>query len=105
VRDEDEEVFEMNPIEYIRRDIEGGDSDTRRRAAADLVKALTDAFEAEVTAMFTGYVTALLQVCWWWWWWWWWWCTAWAGWHELMNTLQNHLSRAPLLWFSQHETD
>eukprot|EP00879_Flechtneria_rotunda_P019331 GHRR01020303.1.p1 GENE.GHRR01020303.1~~GHRR01020303.1.p1 ORF type:complete len:890 (+),score=314.69 GHRR01020303.1:664-3333(+) len=61
VRDEDEEVFDMNPIEYIRRDIEGGDSDTRRRAAADLVKALTDAFETEVTAMFTGYVTALLQ--------------------------------------------
>lgn len=62
VRDEDEEVFEMNPIEYIRRDIEGGDSDTRRRSAADLVKALTDVFEAQVTGMFTGYVGALLQV-------------------------------------------
>lgn len=62
VRDEDEEVFEMNPIEYIRRDIEGGDSDTRRRSAADLVKALTEAFETEVTALFTGYVAALLQV-------------------------------------------
>ncbi len=37
VRDEDEEVFDMNPIEYIRRDAEGSDSDTRRRAAADLV--------------------------------------------------------------------
>lgn len=62
VRDEDEELFEMNPIEYIRRDIEGGDSDTRRRAAADLVKALTTAFDAEVTQMCTGYVAALLQV-------------------------------------------
>eukprot|EP00878_Enallax_costatus_P016271 GHUV01017068.1.p1 GENE.GHUV01017068.1~~GHUV01017068.1.p1 ORF type:complete len:703 (+),score=205.92 GHUV01017068.1:410-2518(+) len=60
VRDEDEEVFEMNPIEYIRRDIEGGDSDTRRRSAADLVKALTEVYEAQVTAMFTGYVAALL---------------------------------------------
>lgn len=29
VRPEDEEMFEMNPTEYIRRDAEGGDSDTR----------------------------------------------------------------------------
>lgn len=61
VRAEDEEVFDMNPIEYIRRDSEGGDSDTRRRAAADLVRALTDTFEAQVTELFTGYVGALLQ--------------------------------------------
>ncbi|KAF8072350.1 hypothetical protein HT031_000009 [Scenedesmus sp. PABB004] len=60
VRSEDEEVFEVNPVEYIRRDIEGSDSDTRRRAAADLVRALTTAFEADVTALFTGYVAALL---------------------------------------------
>jgi exportin-2 (importin alpha re-exporter) len=62
VRDEDEELFDMNPIEYIRRDIEGGDSDTRRRAAADLVKALAGAFDADVTTLCTGYVAALLQV-------------------------------------------
>jgi exportin-2 (importin alpha re-exporter) len=49
----------MNPVEYIRRDAEGSDSDTRRRAAADLVKALTDKFPQEVTALCTGYV----QVC------------------------------------------
>ncbi|WIA07912.1 hypothetical protein OEZ85_007391 [Tetradesmus obliquus] len=61
VRDEDEELFEMNPIEYIRRDIEGGDSDTRRRAAADLVKALAGAYDAELTTLCTGYVAALLQ--------------------------------------------
>lgn len=29
VRPEDEEMFEMNPTEYIRCDAEGGDSDTR----------------------------------------------------------------------------
>jgi hypothetical protein len=64
VRDEDEECFEMNPIEYIRRDSEGSDSDTRRRTAADLVRALTEKFEAQVTEMFTGYVGKLLQVGW-----------------------------------------
>lgn len=46
----------MNPLEYIRRDAEGSDSDTRRRAAADLVKSLTEKFPAEVTQLFTGYV-------------------------------------------------
>ncbi len=46
----------MNPVEYIRRDSEGSDSDTRRRAAADLVKALVDKFPAEVTQFCTGYV-------------------------------------------------
>lgn len=50
------QVFEMNPVEYIRRDAEGSDSDTRRRAAADLVRALTDRFPAQVTATLTGYV-------------------------------------------------
>lgn len=47
----------------VMRHSEGGDSDTRRRAAADLVRALTDTFEAQVTELFTGYVGALLQVC------------------------------------------
>ena len=46
----------MNPLEYIRRDTEGSDSDTRRRAAADLVKSLTEKFPQEVTTLFTGYV-------------------------------------------------
>jgi exportin-2 (importin alpha re-exporter) len=59
-RDSDEEVFEDNPEEYIRRDLEGSDIDTRRRAACDLVRALCRHFEAPVTAIFTTYVTSLL---------------------------------------------
>lgn len=43
-----EEMFEMNWIEYVRRDTEGSDSDTRRRAASELVKSLTERFPAEV---------------------------------------------------------
>lgn len=38
----------MNPVEYIRRDAEGSDADTRRRAAADLLRALAEKFEGEV---------------------------------------------------------
>lgn len=43
-----EEMFEMNWIEYVRRDTEGSDSDTRRRAASELVKSLTDRFPQQV---------------------------------------------------------
>ncbi|KAL6747498.1 Cse1-domain-containing protein [Haematococcus lacustris] len=60
VRADDEELFEMNPVDYIRRDSEGSDSDTRRRAAAELVKSLTDKFPAQVTQLCSGYVQAML---------------------------------------------
>jgi exportin-2 (importin alpha re-exporter) len=60
LREEDEDLFEHNPVEFIRRDAEGSDSDTRRRAAADLVRALTGRFEREVTELCAGYVNALL---------------------------------------------
>ncbi len=49
LRDDLEEMFEMNWVEYVRRDTEGSDMDTRRRAATDLVKALTSKFEAKAT--------------------------------------------------------
>lgn len=54
LRDVDEELFEGNPVEYIQRDTEGSDSGTRRRAAADFVKALAEVFPGEVTNLFTG---------------------------------------------------
>jgi exportin-2 (importin alpha re-exporter) len=60
LRDEDVEVFEMNWVEWVRRDTEGGDSDTRRRAASELVRALVDKFPAQTTELFSGYVAALL---------------------------------------------
>ena len=34
----------MNWVEYVRRDTEGSDSDTRRRAASELVRALCERF-------------------------------------------------------------
>ena len=60
-RASDEELFEDNPEEYIRRDIEGSDVDTRRRAACDLVKALSKSFEAPMTEIFGRYITAMLE--------------------------------------------
>lgn len=55
----DEELFVDNAEEYIRRDIEGSDVDTRRRAACDLVRVLSRYFEGKITEIFGSYV----QVC------------------------------------------
>lgn len=38
MRDSDEELFDMNWVDYIRSDTEGSDADTRRRAACDLIR-------------------------------------------------------------------
>lgn len=61
LREGDIELFEMNWVEYVRRDTEGSDSDTRRRAASELVKALVEKFPTQTTQLFSGYVSALLS--------------------------------------------
>lgn len=57
----DEELFEDNPEEYIRRDLEGSDAHTRRKSACNLVYALCEAFEGPVITNFAGYINHLLQ--------------------------------------------
>lgn len=52
----DEELFAENAEEYIRRDIEGSDVDTRRRAACDLVRVLSANFEAKIFEIFGQYL-------------------------------------------------
>lgn len=59
-RSSDELLFEDNPEEYIRRDIEGSDIETRRRAACDLVKTLSQNFEARMFEIFGQYLQILL---------------------------------------------
>ncbi|EGD83313.1 cellular apoptosis susceptibility protein [Salpingoeca rosetta] len=60
-READEEIFEDNAEEYIRRDIEGSDVDTRRRAACDLVRGLCKFFESQVTDIFSAHVSTLIE--------------------------------------------
>lgn len=59
-RESDEEMFEDNPEEFIRRDIEGSDVDTRRRAACDLVRALSRQFEQQIIGIFGQYIQTML---------------------------------------------
>ena len=61
-RKSDEEMFEDNPEEFIRRDIEGSDVDTRRRAACDLVKSLSRYFEERITAVVGQYIQQMMAL-------------------------------------------
>lgn len=49
LRDEDEELFDMNYVEFIRRDMEGSDLDTRRRIACELLKGIATHYKEKVT--------------------------------------------------------
>ncbi|GMF78164.1 unnamed protein product [Aspergillus oryzae] len=55
LRESDEELFEDEPIEFIRRDLEGSDSETRRRAATDFLRKLAEKFESSVTKVVLHY--------------------------------------------------
>ncbi|RKO91450.1 Cse1-domain-containing protein [Blyttiomyces helicus] len=61
LRQSDEESYEDEPIECIRRDLEGSDTETRRRAASDLVRGLLEQFAQEVTNIFAQYVQNYLK--------------------------------------------
>lgn len=61
LRDSDIEMFEDEPIEFIRRDLEGSDSETRRRAATDFLRQLSDQFEASVTQITMSVIEKCLE--------------------------------------------
>ena len=61
LRESDIEQFEDEPIEYIRRDLEGSDADTRRRAATDFLRKLLEKFEQLVTSVVGRYVAHYLS--------------------------------------------
>ncbi|KAJ5109859.1 hypothetical protein N7532_002504 [Penicillium argentinense] len=60
LRESDEELFEDEPIEFIRRDLEGSDSETRRRAATDFLRRLAEKFEEAVTKVVLKYTEGYL---------------------------------------------
>ncbi|KAI9774741.1 MAG: importin-alpha export receptor [Candelina submexicana] len=61
LRESDMELFEDEPIEFIRRDLEGSDSDTRRRAATDFLRQLMEQFEKLVTEVVFRYIDHYLS--------------------------------------------
>lgn len=61
LRESDIELFEDEPIEYIRRDLEGSDTDSRRRAATDFLRQLQGRFEQLVTSVAGRYINHYLE--------------------------------------------
>ncbi|CAI8607685.1 unnamed protein product [Vicia faba] len=61
LREDDEELFEMNHIEYIRRDMEGSDVDTRRRIACELLKGIATHYGDAVRNVVSGQIQSLLS--------------------------------------------
>lgn len=57
----DEELFEDNPTDYIRKDMEGSDQDTRRRCAVELVRGLQRFFGEKVSGLCLGYIGGMLE--------------------------------------------
>ncbi|TMW55093.1 hypothetical protein Poli38472_013855 [Pythium oligandrum] len=61
LRSSDEELFEDNPMDYIRRDVDGADGDSRRSAARDLVRGLLNSFSDDVTQICMSTIQTQLQ--------------------------------------------
>jgi exportin-2 (importin alpha re-exporter) len=61
LRESDIELFEDEPIEFIRRDLEGSDTDSRRKAATDFLKKLQERLEMMVTGVVTRYIDHYLE--------------------------------------------
>ncbi|CAI9101110.1 OLC1v1038364C1 [Oldenlandia corymbosa var. corymbosa] len=59
LRDEEEELFDMNYVEFISRDMEGSDMDTRRRVACELLKGMGVHYKEKVTQR----ISAEIQGC------------------------------------------
>jgi exportin-2 (importin alpha re-exporter) len=57
----DEELFEDNPTDYIRKDMEGTDQDTRRRSACELVRGLLKFFNVKVSQLCVTYIGHMLE--------------------------------------------
>lgn len=60
-RDSDEERFEDDPREFLVTEVEGSDSETRRRCSQTLLRAMCRQFEQETTAICMGHVDTMLR--------------------------------------------
>ncbi|KAJ6249995.1 exportin-2 [Anaeramoeba flamelloides] len=56
-----QEMFEYEPREYIRQDIEGSEESTRRKASLGLVRSLNKYYEKTVTEIISEYISLMLE--------------------------------------------
>ena len=60
LREEDEELFQMNYFEFIRRDIDGSDLDNRRRMACEILIGIARNYKQQVTEIVCAQIQHLL---------------------------------------------
>jgi exportin-2 (importin alpha re-exporter) len=60
VRESDVEQFEDDPSDYILADMEGSDSETRRRCSIDLLRAMCRNYEQQATAIVKEHLQTLI---------------------------------------------
>jgi exportin-2 (importin alpha re-exporter) len=61
IRSKDEECFEDDPQEFILGDIEGSDTESRRKCSQELLRSMCRQFEAETTKICLEHITSMLQ--------------------------------------------
>lgn len=61
IREVDEEKFEDDPHDFILGDMEGSDTESRRKVSQELLRAMCRQFEAETTTICSEHVTAMLE--------------------------------------------
>ncbi|CAI9109891.1 OLC1v1009814C1 [Oldenlandia corymbosa var. corymbosa] len=61
LRNEEGELFDMNPVEFISRDLEGSDMETRRRVACDLLKGIALHYKENVARIIQGEIQRCLE--------------------------------------------
>lgn len=63
IRPHEEEMFEDDPMEFIRQDLEAStEHDTRRAAATEFTRALMQQFEQQVTTIIGSHIERFLQL-------------------------------------------
>ena len=60
-RPSDEERFEDDPREYISTEVEGSDSQSRRKCSQSLLKGMNRQFESQITAICSSHVGSMLN--------------------------------------------
>ncbi|CAK9435521.1 uncharacterized protein LODBEIA_P02480 [Lodderomyces beijingensis] len=61
LREKDEEMFEDEPILYVRSDVEGSDFDSRRKSATDFLREMKELNSELLTSTVMKYVTQFLS--------------------------------------------
>ena len=62
MRDIEEELFETEPIDYVRRDLEGSEMDSRRKAAEDLIRSLVQAHGPKLIPILSTFISSCIHV-------------------------------------------